>query len=55
MKYAYPPQAVQDVDEFVCSFEQIWITCSSMDPLQWMGAIRMSVQTADNNITVIHK
>ncbi len=22
-----------------------------MDPLQWMGAVRMRVQTADNNIT----
>ncbi len=26
-----------------------------MDPLQWMGAVRMRVQTADKNITVIHK
>ncbi len=25
-----------------------------MDPLQWMGAVRMRVQTADKNIT-IHK
>ncbi len=25
-----------------------------MDPLQWMGAIRMRVQTADKNITIIH-
>ncbi len=25
-----------------------------MDPLQWMGAIRMRVQTADKNITTIH-
>ncbi len=25
-----------------------------MDPLQWMGAVRMRVQTADKNITVIH-
>ncbi len=26
-----------------------------MDPLQWMGAVRMRVQTADKNITIIHK
>ncbi len=26
-----------------------------MDPLQWMGAIRMKVQTADKNITIIYK
>ncbi len=25
-----------------------------MDPLQWMGAVRMRVQTADKNITMIH-
>ncbi len=25
-----------------------------MDALQWMGAIRMRVQTADKNITIIH-
>ncbi len=25
-----------------------------MDPLQWMGAVRMRVQTADKNITTIH-
>ncbi len=31
------------------------ITCSLMDPLQWMGAVRMRVQTADKNITIIHK
>ncbi len=29
----------------------LFITCSPMDPLQWMGAVRMRVQTADNNIT----
>ncbi len=46
------PQAIQDVDEFVSSSELIWrITCSPMDPLQWMGAVRMRVQTADKNIT----
>ncbi len=31
-----------------------YITCSPMDPLQWMGAVRMRVQTADKNITIIH-
>ncbi len=31
-----------------------YITCSAMDPLQWMGAVRMRVQTADKNITIIH-
>ncbi len=30
------------------------ITWSPMDTLQWMGAIRMRVQTADKNITAIH-
>ncbi len=25
-----------------------------MDPLQWMGAVRMKLQTADKNITIIH-
>ncbi len=31
-----------------------YITCSPMDSLQWMGAVRMRVQTADKNITIIH-
>ncbi len=34
-----------------------YITCSPVDPLQWMGAVRMRVQTAAKNITnitVIH-
>ncbi len=26
-----------------------------MDPLQWMGAVRMRLQTADKNITIFHK
>ncbi len=26
-----------------------------MDPLQWMGAVRMRDQTADKNIAIIHK
>ncbi len=30
-------------------------TFSAMDALQWMGAVRMRVQTADKNITIIHK
>ncbi len=32
-----------------------YITWSPMYPLQWMGAVRMRVQTADKNITIIHK
>ncbi len=28
--------------------------CSPMGPLQWMGAIRMRVQTAVKNVTIIH-
>ncbi len=42
------------------SSSQIWwnlafsVTCSPVDPLQWMGAVRMRVQTADKNITIIH-
>ncbi len=32
-----------------------YATCSPKDPLQWMGAIRMKVQTADKNITGIQK
>ncbi len=32
-----------------------YITCSPMNTLQWMGAVRMRVQTADKNITIIHK
>ncbi len=30
------------------------ITVSAMDALQWMGAVRMRVQTADKNITIMH-
>ncbi len=25
-----------------------------MDPLQWMGAVRMRIQTTDQNISIIH-
>ncbi len=37
-------------------FGEMWhyITDSAMDPLQWMGAVRMRVKTADKNITIIH-
>ncbi len=31
------------------------VTCSPMDPLQWMGAVIMRVQTAEKNISIIHK
>ncbi len=31
-----------------------YITCSARDPLLWMGAVRIEVQTADKNITIIH-
>ncbi len=30
------------------------ISCSLIDPLQWMGAVRMRVQTSDKNISIIH-
>ncbi len=44
---------------WVCFFirtdlEKLSITCSAKDSLQWMGAVRMRVQTADKNITIIH-
>ncbi len=31
-----------------------YITSSSMNHLQWMGAVRIRVQTDDKNITIIH-
>ncbi len=46
-------QAIQDVDEFVSSSD-LEKCSSTMDALQWMGAVRMRVQTADKNITIIH-
>ncbi len=52
------PQAIQDLDEFILfgnRFGEIAITCSPMDPLQWMGAIRIKVLSADKNIKIIHK
>ncbi len=54
----YSPQAIHS-NEFISSSEQIWrnvslyISCSPMDHLQWMGAVRKRVQTADKNITII--
>ncbi len=43
------------MDELVSSWEQsIAQKCSLMDPQQWMGAVKMRVQTADKNITIIH-
>ncbi len=44
---------------WMCFFFRFWemchcITCLPMNPLQWMGAVRMRVQTADKNITIIH-
>ncbi len=44
MKMSHP-QAIQEADEFICSSEQIG---------NRMGAVRMRVQTADKNITIIH-
>ncbi len=45
-------QAIQDVDEFVffirTDTEKFNITLfAPMEPLQWMGAVRIRVQTAD--------
>ncbi len=42
-----------DLIDFELHLEQISV--SAMDALQWMGAVRMRVQTADKNITIIHK
>ncbi len=45
------PQVIQDADEFLQLNRdgeiQHCITCLPMDALQWMGAVRMRVQTAD--------
>ncbi len=43
LKYTHP-EDIQDVDHLL-----------TMDPLQWMGAVRMRVQTDDKNITIILK
>ncbi len=43
----------EGVDQF--SSEQIWrnvVTCSPVDPLQWMGTIK--IQSADKNLKIIH-
>ncbi len=37
------------------SYVILYCSCHTMDPLQWMGAVRMRFQTADKNITIIHK
>ncbi len=52
-------QAIQDVDEFVSSLDQIQRNVvlhhlSPVDALEWMGAVRLRVQTADKNTTIIH-
>ncbi len=52
-------QAIQNVNEFVFHQNRFgenchYITCSLMDLVLWMGAVRMRVQTSDKNITVIH-
>ncbi len=47
---------IWDLEEFIEDVEMYHsIPCSAMDHLQWMGAVRMRVQTADKNITIIHK
>ncbi len=49
------PQAIWDVDEFVSSSDLDQFSIKSLaHQWRWMGAIRMRVQTADKNITVIH-
>ncbi len=52
-------QAIQDLDKFLHgkTFGEmcLCISVSAMDALQWMGAVRMRVQTADKNITIIHE
>ncbi len=32
-----------------------YTTCSPLDPLRWMGAIKIRAQTADKNITITHR
>ncbi len=44
-------QAIQDLDN---SEILPYITFSSMDHLPWMGRVRLIVQTAAKNITIIH-
>ncbi len=47
------PQAVQNVEFHQKRFGEIshCITCTPVDPLQWMGAVRMRDLTAGKNIT----
>ncbi len=47
------PQAIQDVDEFVCKYSTTSLAHQWI-PLQWMGAVRMRVETADKNINNPH-
>ncbi len=61
------PLASQDVDEFVSSSDQVLRNLALHHLLtngstavngcrqnEWMGAVRMRVQIADKNITIIH-
>ncbi len=55
----YSLQAIQDVMSLFVHHNRFgeikhYINCSLMDPLQWMGAVRMGVQTYNKNITIIH-
>ncbi len=40
------PQTIKDLDKVVISSKQIWrnLALHHLDPLQWMGAVRMRVQ-----------
>ncbi len=40
---------------FLVCFKWIlqYIPCSPMDPLQWMGTIKMGVQIADKNTSIL--
>ncbi len=50
------PQDIQNIDEFFLHQNRFGaLHHSPMDPLQWMGPVRMRVQTADENIPIIHK
>ncbi len=46
----------QEVDKLWSRFREMkyYIPCTLMDPLQWMGAVRMRVQAADKSMTIIH-
>ncbi len=54
-KYKFAKNALtfrtSSIYRWVCLFIK---TCSPMDPLLWMGAVRIRVQTADKHITIIH-